>query len=152
MKKENPYKNLLIISCSQRKKKIRRKVRAWDLYDGVIFRVLKKFERENGLPENLNILILSAKYGFIKPSDLIEYYDYRLNPTSDGKAFISDLKRHIKNDTIANVFVCLGKDYLRALEGFETLFSDKTRFVYVSGGIGLKMAYLKNWIYSLKAL
>jgi hypothetical protein len=152
MGKEKANKNLLIISCSQRKKKVKGKVRAWDLYDGVIFRVLKKIERENGLPKNLNILILSAKYGFIKPSDLIRYYDYRLNSTSNGKSFLSGLKEHIKNDTIANVFVCLGKDYLKALDGFEALFPAKTSLLYVSGGIGLKMSCLKNWVYHLKVL
>lgn len=66
--KNQSGKNLLIISCSQRKKKLRGKVKAWDLYDGVIFRMLKKTERENGLPKNLDILILSAKHGFIRPS------------------------------------------------------------------------------------
>jgi hypothetical protein len=122
------------------------------LYDGVIFRVLKKIEREKGLPKNLDILILSAKYGFIKPSELIEYYDYRLNSTSSGNSFLSDLKEHIKNDTIANVFVCLGKDYLKALDGFEALFSDETRVLYAHGGIGLKMSCLKNWINHLTEL
>lgn len=150
MGKEEANRNLLIISCSKRKKKVKGKVRAWDLYDGVIFRVLKKIEREKGLPENLKVLIMSAKYGFIKPSDLIRYYDYLLNPTSNGKSFLSGLKKHIKNDTIANVFVCLGKDYLKALEGFEALFPDETSFSYASGGIGLKMSCLKNWVYHLK--
>lgn len=152
MKKENQYKNLLIISCSQRKKEVKGKVRAWDLYDGAVFRVLKKIERENSLPKNLKILILSAKYGFIKPSTLIRYYDYRLNSTSNKRAFLMGLKEHIKNDTISNVFVCLGKDYLKVLEGFEALFPNGTKFAYASGGIGLKMSHLKNWINHLAEL
>lgn len=150
VEKDKANKNLLIISCSKRKKKVRGKVKAWDLYDGVIFRVLKKIERENGLPKNLDILILSAKYGFIKPSDLIRYYDYRLNSTSNKRSFLMGLKEHIKNDTISNVFVCLGKDYLKVLEGLETIFPNGTKFTYVSGGIGLKMSFLKNWVLKLK--
>ncbi|MFQ6090229.1 MAG: hypothetical protein ACE5LD_02175 [Candidatus Bipolaricaulia bacterium] len=38
-------RKLLILSCSQRKHKVEGKVRAWDLYDGVNFRVLKEIGR-----------------------------------------------------------------------------------------------------------
>jgi hypothetical protein len=141
--------NLLIISRSKRKKNIKGKVRAWDLYDGVIFRMLKKIEREKGLPENLKLLILSAKYGVIKPSDYITFYDYRLDPEANRHSFISGLRKNIKNDTISEVFVCLGKDYFKALDGFENLFPAKTRLLYANGGIGLKMSLLKKWVLSL---
>lgn len=144
--------NLLIISCSKRKNKIEGKIKAWDLYDGVVFRVLKKFERERGLPKNLDILILSAKYGFIKPYELIEYYDYHINQTSDRRSFLSSLKKHIKTNAPVSVFVCLGKDYLKALEGFETLFPVGTKFLYANGSIGLKMSQLKKWINHLMEL
>lgn len=147
-------RNLLIISCSQRKKKLNGRVAAWDLYDGIIFRMLKKIKREKGLPENLEILILSAKYGFIRPWDIIEYYDYRLKKEDikgEKNFFISGLKQRIKNDKISTVFVCLGKDYLKSLKGFEKFFSDKTRFIFANGGIGKKMSQTRSWIINLIA-
>lgn len=147
--KKKPIKCLLIISCSQRKKIIEGKVKAWDLYDGVIFGMLKKIEREKGLPENLDILILSAKYGFIRPSEVIEYYDYRIkkeNIKSKRANFLSSLKQRIKNDNVLTVFVCLGKDYLKGIEGFENYFPNKTRFIFANGGIGSKMSETKNWL------
>jgi hypothetical protein len=152
MGKEKANKKLLIISCSQRKKKLRGKVKAWDLYDGVIFRMLKKIEREQGLPKNLKIIILSAKYGVINPSDYITFYDYRLNPKSNRHSFLSRLRKNIKDDNISHVFICLGKDYLKAIDGFENLFPAKTKLLYANGGIGLKMSYLKNWVYCSKVL
>jgi hypothetical protein len=95
---------------------------------------------------------LSAKYGFIKPSELIEYYDCRLNSTLNGKSFLSSLKEHIKNNTFANVFVCLGKDYLKSIAGLEAFFPTWTKFLYANGGIGLKMFHLKNWMNHLAKL
>jgi len=148
--KNQSGKNLLIVSCSQRKRKLKGKVKAWDLYDGVIFRMLKKIERENGLPKNLDILILSAKYGFIRPSDLIKYYDYRLKKKdieSKRKSFVSSLRQKTKDNKIATVFVCLGKDYRKSIEGFEILFSNKAKFSFANGGIGKKMSQVKNWLW-----
>ncbi|MDW7997988.1 MAG: hypothetical protein RMI30_00830 [Thermodesulfovibrio sp.] len=124
---------------------------AWELYDGVIFRMLKKIEREEGFPENLSIIILSAKYGFIKPSDYISYYDHRLDSKTYMKPFLlNSLKKQVECYHISKIFICLGKDYLSAIEGFETIFSKKTQFLYATGGIGLKMSQLKKWIQTLK--
>jgi len=70
---------LLIISCSGRKDKTEGRISAIDRYDGVYYKVIKKLRREDKLPENLDIVIISAKYGFLKPDDLIENYDMRMD-------------------------------------------------------------------------
>jgi len=149
MRKRRDSKDLLIISCSQRKKKIKGRVAAWDLYDGVIFRMLKKIEREKGLPKDLDILILSAKYGFVMPSEFIEYYDYRLKKKDIEQKkdfFLSGLMQKIENSNISTVFICLGKDYLAGIDSFKKFFPDKTRFIVANGGIGSKMSQIRNWI------
>ncbi|PIO47426.1 MAG: hypothetical protein CMR00_10540 [[Chlorobium] sp. 445] len=51
---------------------------AWKRYDGINFRVLKKLERKHAFPKNLDVLILSAKYGLVHPRTLIEYYDQKM--------------------------------------------------------------------------
>jgi len=62
-------KYLLIIPCSKRKTAPPRvKVSAINLYDGPFYRIIRKAFRESGKPDNLDIMILSAKYG------LIDYY------------------------------------------------------------------------------
>ena len=71
-------KYLLILGCSNRKNPIQTKVKPLDLYDGVNYRVLKKFFRKCGKPKNLEILIISAKYGLLKMDDMIEYYDEKM--------------------------------------------------------------------------
>jgi hypothetical protein len=57
---------LLILGCSQRKRPDSGLLPAIERYDGVNFRILQKAKREEYLPENLDILILSAKYGLIE--------------------------------------------------------------------------------------
>ena len=54
---------LLILSCSQRKRKDPGFLPAIERYDGVNFRVIKKLGRQSRLLKNLDILIISAKYG-----------------------------------------------------------------------------------------
>jgi cytoplasmic iron level regulating protein YaaA (DUF328/UPF0246 family) len=72
---------LLIVACSARKKRLPELAPAIERYDGPLFRVLRKFLREN-LYQAPEILILSAKFGLIGPSELIPEYDCRL--TADG--------------------------------------------------------------------
>jgi len=56
-------RRLLLIGCSNRESKIDRRVAAWDLYDGVVFRTLKKLQADGYLDGNVDIRILSAQYG-----------------------------------------------------------------------------------------
>jgi len=62
-------KYLLILPCSKRKKPVS-KAQALELYDGPFYRVVRKAK-----PQNLDILILSAKYGLISSNESISYYD-----------------------------------------------------------------------------
>lgn len=69
---------LLIISCSQRKRSDSGLLPAVEWYDGVNFRVIRKAQREGYWPKNLDLLILSAKHGLLKPDVLLEDYDLRM--------------------------------------------------------------------------
>ena len=71
--------HLLIMGCSDRKRTATGRLPALDLYDGVNFRVLRTFLNEHGWPPGLCIKIVSAKYGLLDATDLIETYDQRLD-------------------------------------------------------------------------
>ena len=62
---------LLIISCSQRKVETSEPLPALERYDGPTYRTLRKAMHEGRIPKNLDVLIISAKYGLIG-SDIIE--------------------------------------------------------------------------------
>src|SRR3990172_900462 len=111
--------HLLILACSQRKNEDPSLAPAIHLYDGVNYRVLRKFLLERGWPPGLQIKILSAKYGLIDASTIIKPYDLRLDKRTAekmNKRILNDLK---KLEAPASIFVNLGKDYLPATKGLE---------------------------------
>jgi hypothetical protein len=139
--------HLLILGCSDRKRIAKGKLPALDLYDGVNFRVLRAFLNERGWPPGLCIKVLSAKYGLIDATALIEIYDQRLKEAGAwqmNRAAIKELARFGKP---SSVFVNLGKEYLPAVNGINSLFPGKV--TYAKGGIGLKMARMKEWLLAL---
>ena len=72
-------KSLLIISCSGAKDKAPGKLPALMRYKGPFYPTLHKAKRENRLPKDLDILIISAKYGLLKSDDPIECYDQEMD-------------------------------------------------------------------------
>jgi Family of unknown function (DUF6884) len=148
VRSKQPTGHLLILGCSDRKRAVKGKLPALDLYDGVNFRVLRTFLHERGWPAGLCIKILSAKYGLIDATDLIETYDLRLDETVAREKNRQILKTLARFGKPASVFVNLGKDYLPAIEGIEGLFQ-KDRIVHAENGIGIKMAQMKRWLNAL---
>ena len=139
---------MLLLGCSDRKRVIKGKLPALDLYDGVNFRVLRAFLHERGWPPGLCIKILSAKYGLIDATDLIETYDQRLDEATARKMNRKVVKSLVHFGKPKSVFVNLGKDYLPAIDRIDRLFQ-KERIVHAEGGIGLKMAQMKDWLNDL---
>ena len=72
---------LLIVTCSQRKRPDPGLLPAIERYDGVHFRVLRKARQEGHWPANLDVLIVSTKYGLLDLDTAIENYDLRMTCT-----------------------------------------------------------------------
>jgi len=138
----------LILSCSQRKRITERPMRAIDLYDGYYYRILRKLFRE-GYGQSLDIRIVSAKYGVIGPRDQISWYDTRMTrQIADHMHFetVAQLSRWIDQGKYPQVFINLGAEYLRAIEGLEQRVLPSVQLVFANGGIGSKGAQMKTWI------
>ena len=149
---------LLIIGCSQRKIKPPGELPAMDRYDGPTYRCLRKFrqEQDNRFPNNLRILILSAKFGLIHPET--EIPDYDLKMTTERA---EDIRHEVKLDLyhclhfykiayggMDQVFINLGKTYRQTLDGFHW---GTISTMEASGGIGLKTQQMKAWLARLKS-
>lgn len=139
--------HLLLLGCSNRKRALKGTHPALNLYDGVNFRVLRAFLHERGWPPGLCVKILSAKHGLIDSTTLIETYDQRLNESSARQLNRVTLKALSRFGKPSSVFVNLGNDYLPAIHGIDALFHGKVH--YAKGGIGLKMARMKEWLLRL---
>jgi hypothetical protein len=140
---------LLILGCSKRKKFNEGLLPAIDRYDGPAYRVLHSYLKQSlSLPVDLRIL--SAKYGLIPASYCLPYYDFRMTKEQSGKLryqVTTELEAILNSKTYANLLMCLGKDYLEAIYGYESIIADGLTVQVAQGGLGKKLSILRNWLY-----
>lgn len=139
---EDRPQNILILSCSQHK--IERPARPIEFYNGQSYRIVRKFLKEN--PDlNIEIYVLSAKYGLIDamdPDEILEPYDLKMDPEIASR-WKEILERTIDKDRItrANSFFYGSSLYYSVLP-FEIPHSQ--------GKIGEQLHQLKEWLESLR--
>jgi|FaiFalDrversion2_1042247.scaffolds.fasta_scaffold00701_3 hypothetical protein len=140
---------LLILACSARKCAVTGKVAAWELYDGIAFRVVKRLQREGRFPNDVDILILSGRYGLIHPTRKIKFYEQRMTyegAKRQAKRNCALLRRLFNNRGYSKVFVNVGKTYLAALQPVETWLPQGVALTIAEGGIGRKLKLMKQWL------
>jgi hypothetical protein len=140
---------LLLIGCSRRKTMGLRRGRAWDVYDGPLFQVLKKALRGRaGWDAVVSVLIVSAKHGVIRADRVIATYDERLTALAareQAERFGRQLRMLIAGRRFRAVQVNLGRHYLEALPDLDRLFT-QTPVDRASGGIGVRNAQTRRWL------
>lgn len=144
-------RRLLIISCSQKKRLLTKALPAIDRYDGPLFQVLRKFQITSAIKaRNLDVYILSAKFGLIPSYKKIPFYDQRMNyECAMGLHYKVNHKLSIafNNTRYKEIFVCVGKDYLQALNGYELLLPKNSALTVAAGSSGRRQAMLHKWLY-----
>lgn len=145
--KNQGKKYLLILPCSKRKKRISNAY-AIDLYDGPFYRMIRKNK-----PENLDILIISAKYGLIRYNEKISDYE-QIMTVERVEELANDiyvkLKEILKMNNYDHIFINLGKTYALTLERSKTMLS-RYNVYWANGQIGERLHQLKNWLESIGA-
>ena len=140
-------KHLLILPCSKVKKQLTG-VQAIELYDGPFYKVLRK-----NYPNNLNVLILSAKYGLISSDKIISYYDQimTINRAEELSSEIKvKLEYTVRNECYDEIFISLGKTYMFAIDESKN-FLDKYNVYWGYGQIGERLHQLKEWTIKIKS-
>ena len=138
-------RQLLILACSKEKKKVPGKIPAIERYEGFFFKIAKKMMREGKFPSSVDILIISAKYGLLKPHELIENYDLKMDKRRAMELkgeILRELKEEIEKNNYDEIFVCVGKEYIMSIKGIERF----ARVVYAEGRIGEKGRELRRWL------
>ena len=139
-------RRLLLVACSARKNPVSGSVPAWHLYDGVAFRVLKRALRAAEWPTDLDVVILSAKYGLLAPETPIETYDEVMTPARGQRmkhVVHGSLLRLVESRPYRQLLVFAGRDYLQALR-LSPVWLPRTLAVEVAGGgIGEKLHWLR---------
>jgi len=148
-------KKLIILTSSYRMDDRKELLPAIERYDGVYFRLLRKYMREGRL-SNVDILILTERYGLISARKKIPFYIVRgkigelsLNEEEIRRIRLDNLKKLKKiSQKYSEIYINVGKQYLKLIEGIESI--SKCKITYATGnGLGAKATHMKNWILSL---
>lgn len=140
---------LLILSCSDTKRPRPEPLPAIDRYDGINYRTIHKLMREGQFLDNMDILILSAKYGLIQTDTLIE--DYNQEMSNQRAIELQDevgraLDLHLGATNYAEIFVNLGKTYMIAVEKSIQMCLQRAKIKHAKGGMYTKRSEVKKWI------
>ena len=142
---------LLIISCSQRKHPELGLLPAILRYNGPTFLVLRRFLRQyssNFTP--IHVYILSAEFGLIPQDRLIPYYDRQMTRTRAlqlHSGVMTELDNILNTKHFQELLICMGQDYLQAINGYETILSANLNVRIASGSLGGKLSQLHDWLY-----
>ena len=141
-------RSLLIISCSDRKINTVGRMPAFERYDGQSYRIIRKAIRDDCFPNNLDILIISAKFGLLAWDAEIEDYDQLMSKAQAQKLrprIQGDLESFLDGKNYDRLFVNMGATYLETLEGFDWKkhFNEK---IEAKGRIGEKSSQMKSWV------
>lgn len=142
--------SLLVQSCSATKNQVTEPTRALDVYDGYFFKIIKKAKREGAFDTDIDICILSAKYGLIDAEDAIKTYDQRMTPSRAEElceSVTDDIHKRVEENEYEEVVLNLGKDYLRAVDGLSGRCDVEISTV-PGRGIGEKGKQLKRFVRS----
>jgi uncharacterized protein DUF6884 len=146
---------LLIVSCSRSKRPEAQLLPAYERYNGPAFHLLRRYlKTSTDIPD---IRILSAEYGLITYDFHIPYYERRMTAQRAqelGPQVTRELNTLLKVNNHKNghgVFIYLGKDYLRTLEG-SNIFPPKCAVKVAAGTPGKRLADLYSWLYGESSL
>ena len=147
-------KSLLILGCSQRKKDLSfragstentKQLPAFELYDGPMYRVLRKFLREHQWPEKLSVGVLSAKHKLFGAIKEIDSYDKKMSRhMATEMAKDCDKVLSVWSAEHSSIYVSVGKDYLPALS--PRLSNEDENVQFIDGGIGVRQRKLKDFL------
>ena len=139
---------LLVLACSGRKRSEPHSLPAIQRYDGPAFRVLRKYLRTTP-QSSIHTFVLSAEYGLIAGSMSIPPYDRRMTRkrAEELRPYVAaSFARLIEQTRYVDVFLCMGRDYLEAIDGSEPLVTAGTRIVRTTGSIGRHLSDLHTWL------
>ena len=147
---ESPNR-LLVMGCSRRKRLSSPLMPAIERYDGPTYQVLRKFYQCRSNISNLDVYILSARFGLIRASTLIPAYDQSMTPMQAEKLapqVLSKVSHLLKNNKYCELHLCMGRQYLSCLYGYGTALPHDTEVSISEGSMGKRQYLLKQWLYN----
>jgi cytoplasmic iron level regulating protein YaaA (DUF328/UPF0246 family) len=143
-------RRLVIVSASQRRVLDPNPIPAIERFDGVYFRILRKYLRE-GKMKDVSILVVSDRYGILEANDLVPFHpasDKTKEVTQDMWASnLAKLKETFKKTSYSEIYVVCGQKFQAFIKGFEDFTNVPVTYCY-GRGLGPKARSLKDWIFA----
>ncbi len=117
-------------------------------YTGPIFQVINKAKRENRWFNHFFLGIISAKYGFLRENDFIEYYDQKMTlqrARELNNQVIEAIKVWYSEERFSLIYILMGRIYLAAVTNLESIL-DTTVIIEPMGGLGIGQKKLVNFL------
>lgn len=140
---------LLIVKCYARKCGGPEPIPAGDRYNGPLWQVWRRFERE--APKRageINIHALTGAFGLISAGTPVPLVDQTMSPlrADELRSEVLATFQGLMARGYQEVCLALSRRYLRALEGWEGLVPKGTTITYTDGPMGTKLAQLRAWL------
>lgn len=151
-------KKLVIMPPSFRRRKSDEPLPAIEMYNGVLYQVLRaNMPREKIvdvviLTEDLELIPANKRISYRPPKGERKWSGIKFEVSEDViKKNLEFLKELFEKGDYDEVFVALGRNWRRAIQGIEELAKEKRlKVVYITGrGLGPYEAALKRWLRSL---
>lgn len=147
-------RRLLILACSARKRVDAELLPAIERYDGICYRVLRRWLRNApvAVRSSVDILIMSAEFGLICKNTPVPYYDRKMNlqrALELAPRSVQILRECCTAADYSEIFLAMGSVYLKGVSPIEQWLPPQVRLCCTSGGIGRQAAQLRAWLNSL---
>ncbi|MCS6923799.1 MAG: hypothetical protein NZM10_05415 [Fimbriimonadales bacterium] len=144
-------RRLLLIACSARKRVDAGLLPAMERYDGIFYRVVRRWQQHASpeLRRRTDILILSAEFGLLEASTPIPYYDRKMDSARARflqPRVVDALRKRMVGGGYGEIFLAVGRLYRNALEPLESWVPPEATLLSVSGGIGKQAQQLRDWL------
>jgi hypothetical protein len=151
MPEEVETSHLLLVNCSAQKNPQPGLLPAIERYRGVVFQVIRKARREGYWPCDCRVAIVSARYGLVKESTPLEWYDLKMTKARARSMQVvvsSSLDLLLQTVHCQTVFLALGSTYRLAIGSSVQLelLRRGDRVIEARGGLGAQLQQLQRWL------
>ena len=136
----------MILSSTQRQHPDLTPLPALERYQGLYPSLLRSMQRRGLFPKNCDIVFVTG-FGIVTADDGIPANDMPMTPQlalSLREKNLDTMRRILNAKRYDEVYVNLGQNFLKSIEGFEK-FTD-AKITYATGVLGRKAAHMKAWI------
>lgn len=145
----------LLLSCSQKKALDDGLIPAIHRYDGVMFRLLRRYFQQTS--EEIEVYILSAEFGLISHKEKIPFYDRRMTSfrAKELKKTVyfqsKELIHNCGDLQKSDLFINIGKPYFEAFEDVADILIAKSKINLAYGSSGKRLAQMYDWLYGVNS-